>query len=289
MTPEYEDWLFDLMEHPSLREILEGEEAVGPGRGTIENHADTYGYYASGWSRPYPLGEIGFYNTLRKKNTKQQKLILGPWLHARFNSHSGDVDFGQAAAIDKEGYSKWMLRWFDFSLKGLDTGIAKEKPVKVFVMGGGDGKKNMDGRMRHGGRWREETSWPLTQTRFTKYYLGGNGGLSAAKPSVKQCSSSYLFDPKNPVPSIGGTFSFSELIRLPGAENLTITDRLTPVLPHGAQDQRERRDVFICKSNLPLEARRDILDLPNAAAAARYRGCGAPYDEALGILVRYRH
>ena len=44
-------------------------------------------------------------------------------------------------------------------------------------MGGGDGKKNMDGRMRHGGRWREETSWPLTRTRFTKYYLGGNGGL----------------------------------------------------------------------------------------------------------------
>ena len=50
-----------------------------------------------------------------------------------------------------------IVRWYDHWLKGIDTGILDEAPIKVFVMGAN--------------RWRHATAWPLPETRWTKYYL----------------------------------------------------------------------------------------------------------------------
>jgi predicted acyl esterase len=53
------------------------------------------------------------------------------------------------------------LRFFDHWLKGIDTGIMDEPPVKLLIRTGG-GK---------GYRWRSEKEWPLARTRWTKFYL----------------------------------------------------------------------------------------------------------------------
>ena len=50
-----------------------------------------------------------------------------------------------------------ILRWYDHWLKGIDTGIMKEPPVKVWVMGAN--------------QWRYGDDWPLPETQWTKYYL----------------------------------------------------------------------------------------------------------------------
>jgi len=50
-----------------------------------------------------------------------------------------------------------IVRWYDYWLKGIDTGIMAEPPVKVWVMG--DNK------------WRYADDWPLPETEWTKYYL----------------------------------------------------------------------------------------------------------------------
>jgi uncharacterized protein len=50
-----------------------------------------------------------------------------------------------------------IVRWYDHWLKGKDTGIMDEPPVKVFVMGAN--------------RWRYAQDWPLPETRWTRYYL----------------------------------------------------------------------------------------------------------------------
>ncbi len=49
------------------------------------------------------------------------------------------------------------LRWFDHWLKGIDTGLMKEPPVKLFVMGTN--------------KWREAEDWPLSETKWTPFYL----------------------------------------------------------------------------------------------------------------------
>ncbi len=50
-----------------------------------------------------------------------------------------------------------LLRWMDYWLKGIDTGIMDEPPIKIFVMGAN--------------QWRYEQEWPLARTRWTKFYL----------------------------------------------------------------------------------------------------------------------
>jgi putative CocE/NonD family hydrolase len=56
-----------------------------------------------------------------------------------------------------------MLRWFDHWLKGIDTGMMREAPVRYWVMG-----EN---------RWREAANWPLPETQWTKFYLTSWGRL----------------------------------------------------------------------------------------------------------------
>jgi predicted acyl esterase len=50
-----------------------------------------------------------------------------------------------------------IIKWYDYWLKGIETGILDEPPVKVFVMGAN--------------RWRYAQDWPLPETKWTKYYL----------------------------------------------------------------------------------------------------------------------
>ena len=45
-------------------------------------------------------------------------------------------------------------------------------------MGSGDGHKTKDGRLFHGGYWREENQWPLKNTNFDEYYLNNDNDLS---------------------------------------------------------------------------------------------------------------
>ena len=38
-------------------------------------------------------------------------------------------------------------------------------------MGTGEGTANYQGRLHHGGHWRDEQDFPLPDTQFTPYYL----------------------------------------------------------------------------------------------------------------------
>lgn len=54
-------------------------------------------------------------------------------------------------------FNEETVRWYDYWLKGIDTGIMDEPPIKIFVCGAN--------------HWRFEHEWPLRRTRWTKYYL----------------------------------------------------------------------------------------------------------------------
>jgi hypothetical protein len=56
------------------------------------------------------------------------------------------------------------LRWFDYWLKGVDTAIMDEAPVRLFVEGTN--------------RWRESSDWPLPETKWVPFYLHEGGLLS---------------------------------------------------------------------------------------------------------------
>jgi uncharacterized protein len=198
-------------------------------------------YYYGGWYDRFLRGTLKNYVGLSRSPRRFARLIVGPWTHGGGgeDAFAQEVDFGPEG--DRVNTMALQVRWFDHWLKGKDTGITKELPVKIFVMGGGDGRRTPEGRLRHGGRWRSESQWPPATVRYTDYFLQPDGGLRPAKPPTAP-PSGYGFDPASPVPTIGGNMTHGR-----------------SVAPMGPIDQRCRREYPLCTNELPLAARGDVL------------------------------
>ena len=138
----------------------------------------------------------------------QTRLLVGPWSHQNIGSAEpfGAIGFGGQAAMD---ITEEHLRWYDRHLKGIENGIDDEPPIRLFLMGA-----NV---------WRHEHEWPLARTQYTKYYLhsrgganslAGDGGLSTAPPDEEppdeEPTDGYVYDPADPVPTVGGPILFFE-------------------------------------------------------------------------------
>ena len=150
-----------------------------------------------------------------------QRLLMLPGGHAGAGPKIGDVDFGKDAVVDM-----WAIgfRYYDYLLKGIDSGMASQKPVRIFVMG-----KNV---------WRDEDEWPPARGTSTRLYLhsqgkanslGGDGTMNTSAPGAEP-RDRFIYDPADPVTTLGGpTFGDSHFIP-------------------GAYDQREpegRQDVLV--------------------------------------------
>ena len=177
-------------------------------------------------------------------------------------TYTGDVDFGPAAKWG-DSVNEERLRWFDRWLKDVPSGVESDAPVRIFVMGGGDGRRNAEGRLNHGGRWRDESEWPLARTHVT-YYLRSGGDLSTEPPSEDDPPVSYTHDPEHPVPTIGGTVTgFFELVPVSeGVNTAFITPRARMrqiVLDGGAHQKEQPGTVGTRPPWLPLAMRPDVL------------------------------
>jgi len=110
-------------------------------------------------------------------------------------------------------------------------------------MGGGSERRNLEGRMDHGGRWIAGNEWPLAQTKFVNFYLHADGKLDRAKPAASARPRQYDYDPSDPVPTMGGPLTSG-----------------APVFNGGAFNQVEDERFFgVRHPGLPLAARRDVL------------------------------
>lgn len=241
LAPEYEDWLVEAMKHGANDSFWEQNNIID----YPERYKDIPVYLVGGWYDSWGSNTTANYMTLSKTIRGPVYLIMGPWIHGRQNASShGQVSFGKEAAIPD--HLGWRLEWYDHWLKDIDNKVGKEAPfatpVRIFVMGTGDGSKTADGKLNHGGYWRDEHEWPLARTRYTEYYLQADGGLSPQRPETKEASTDFVFDPHNPVPTIGGNISSGNEIML-----------------QGAWDQRGGDHIWNSKEPIPLSARNDIV------------------------------
>lgn len=241
LAPEYEEWLVEAMRHGANDDFWKQNNIVD----YPEKYKDIPVYLVGGWYDSWGASTTASYAALSKRLTSPVYLIMGPWIHGAQNSSAhGQVDFSPAAAIADP--LAWRLAWYDRWLKGIDNEVGKREPfatrVRIFVMGTGDGHKTPEGRLFHGGSWRDEHEWPLARTRYTPFYLQGGGGLSPRLPDQPGASTSFQFDPRHPVPTIGGNISSGDGILL-----------------QGAWDQRGGQHVWNAQEPLPLSARNDVL------------------------------
>lgn len=224
-APNFEDYYLEMQNHGDYDDYFRGI-----GRNWAEYYeasSDIPMLHVGGWYDSYAPGTIQSFLELSRVKSAPMTLVMGPWTHGgNSRSWAGDIEFGEAAAIE-DFAREFHLRWFDARLKGQGTfapfGDGRlESPgaVTLFVMGGGDGHRDENGRLFHGGEWRTADAWPLAGTEMTPFHLRAGGGLSTEAPAEDEGSSAYTYDPEHPVPTIGGAFS--------GA------------LKRGGYDQRER-------------------------------------------------
>ena len=241
LSPENEDWLIEAMKHGANDEFWDFNNII--------DHADRYKdmpvYLVGGWYDSWGGNTTANYGALSKAITSPVYLIMGPWIHGKQGSHAhGQVEFGADAAIADP--LAWRLEWFDHWLRGRDNKVGKEAPfaskVRIFTMGSGDGHKTPDGLLYHGGRWRDETQWPPEKSKPTPYYFQRTGALTKDLPRSDTATTSFVFDPKNPVPTIGGNISSGD-----------------GILVQGAWDQRGGPHLWNFPDPMPLSSRNDIV------------------------------
>ncbi|MHB1355506.1 MAG: CocE/NonD family hydrolase [Anaerolineae bacterium] len=125
---------------------------------------------------------------------QKSQVIIGPWNHGGFGSTIGEKDLGagaNSAWIDlKESLFAMHLRWYDRWLKGVDNGVEKQEPVRIFVSG-----EN---------RWLSLPDWPPPDTHQQAHYLQAGGLVKLSPPDGAAGSSHFRYDPEKPAPTLGG-------------------------------------------------------------------------------------
>lgn len=155
--------------------------------------------HIGGWFDPHLRGNWKLYQQMKTQSQFPQHLIIGPWGHLPWGRKSGEINYGDTASslIDR-----YQIAWFDYWLKGKESEIIKEKPIKLFEMGSN--------------QWQEFDNLESHQSQV--FYLTSNG-LANIDEKAGQLVSELpvnhpetvdviVHDPWRPVPSLGGHAGF---------------------------------------------------------------------------------
>lgn len=223
-VPGYEDYLFEQWEKTLFDEYWTVPALYAAGYYDVIPPIPSV--HISGWYDPYAVTAVENYRGLKAQG-HPTALILGPWTHgARSRTYAGDVDFGTDATFDAgmdQDFVSYRIAYFQAALDGA---LPDGPEVRVFVMGGGSGETRADGRLDHGGQWLSASDWPPAEARPVRLYLDAEGGLRFDAP-VTEARHSYLADPADPVPTLGGPITSG-----------------APLMEGGAYDQRADARFF---------------------------------------------
>lgn len=203
--------------HPAYDEFW---ETFHPG--AIAERANAPAIYVGGWYDIFTQGTIDSFLARQTRGGPNARgncrLIMGPWAHGAFS------DLTYPKVSNQRPQAADAMRFFNHFVKGVDNGVDQDAPVHYWVMGDPEDKD------APGNEWRSCASWPPPSTA-TPMYFHADGTLCVTRPEGSD-SKSYRYDPKNPVPTVGG----QELI-----------------LPKGPKDQRSietREDVLVFSTDV---------------------------------------
>jgi putative CocE/NonD family hydrolase len=207
LAPYYYDWI----DHPEYDDYWK-RVCIEESHPEITVPAFNYG----GWYDAFLGGTIRNFTRMRELGVTEevrggQRLVVGPWVHNAIpTSEAGDQSFGTRASSGVQDLQGQILRFFDYWLKGEDDGVEGERPVSIFVMG-----ENV---------WRTEDEWPLSRADNVNYYLrsggmantlNGDGHLSP-EPAGEEAPDVYIYNPIDPVPTMGGPLCSQPSLVAPG-------------------------------------------------------------------------
>ncbi len=189
-------------------------------------------YHVTGWFDLYTDGQLEAFSELQSRFGKQ-KLFVGPWGHYNFGGREqGDLLFPPNAELNPAYAYDRLIRWYNYFLYDDTTnGILDEPPVRFYLMGDCDIPDTS-----FWNKWIDAYTWPLPEVSYKNFYLRAGGLLDTLPPTTTEPADTYMYNPLNPTPTIGGR----EYIGIP-------YDSITGLGGYGPRDQR------------PIENRPDVL------------------------------
>jgi putative CocE/NonD family hydrolase len=184
-----------------------------------------------GWFDNYAESDLDAFSRLALRH-KTIETWIGPWAHNP-NFRFVTRDFGLQARL---GIRALEADWFDKWMKKVP--LTPSGPLlHIFVMGPDI--------------WREEHEWPLARTRYTPLYLesGGRANSSAGdgmlrwQPVIRSKTDTFTYDPRDPVPTMGGSICCEPRILPPGPLDQTTVEARKDVLVYTSAPLAEDLEV----------------------------------------------
>ncbi|MFN7927001.1 MAG: CocE/NonD family hydrolase [Blastocatellia bacterium] len=158
-------------------------------------------YNQGGWYDIFVQGNIDNFVGLQTHGgglaAGNQKLMMGPWGHGNLDEVKYPSNASSLLDMTEQ------QRWFDYWLKGVSNGVMDDPPIRYYVMG------DVNDPKAPGNEWRSAQAWPVP-AKTTSFFLNSNSVLSEKILSEKESSTSYSYDPRNPVKTIGGANLFAK-------------------------------------------------------------------------------
>jgi putative CocE/NonD family hydrolase len=186
-------------------------------------------FAVGGWYDNYAESDLEAFAALRKASGSN-RVLIGPWPH-NMSYAFPEANFGPDSGAPIRSLQ---LAWFDRWLKGRESSAAQESPARLFVMGAN--------------AWRDHEEWPPADARPRRFFLtsakaanslDGDGVLFERLPARSATvSDRFIFDPRDPVPTRGGSVCCNPKL-----------------FPWGPMDQRpvERRPDVLVYTSAPLK------------------------------------
>jgi len=194
-TKAFAPYFLDWLDHPSYDDYW---KAV-----SIEDHfsnitvpalhvAAWYDIFLGGSLRNY-LGIKSHGGSAEARSGQRLVVIVGG--HAGDGPKIGALDFGEGSIFDED---ETTIQWYDYLFKGARNEFSSGKPVSIFVLGAN--------------KLRQEDEWPLARAKSTRYFLHSTGAASGHTPGgslslnapAAEKSDQFIYDPSDPVQTIGG-------------------------------------------------------------------------------------
>jgi uncharacterized protein len=150
-----------------------------------------------GWYDIFLHGTINSFVTIHNQGGPRARgkcrLILGPWSHHDAERLADPRNSGCFPAAGDP------FRFFEYHLRGTPNGACCDRPVHYYVMGASEPRAP-------GNTWRTADTWP-PPAEETNFYFHADGTLGRKAPQ-DDGKRTYQYNPKKPVPTVGGLNMF---------------------------------------------------------------------------------
>ncbi|HEX9897466.1 MAG TPA: CocE/NonD family hydrolase [Dehalococcoidales bacterium] len=198
-------------------------------------------FYGTGWYDLATWGVFANFAKMREKAGSQiaregQYIICGPWVHgSRLPAYAGALHFGPAAAAVSTFTNERRITFYDKYLRGIES-RRPNPPVRYFCMGLN--------------RWKNADTWPLPQTDWQRFFFHSRGhaqtatgdGLLTRDVPGSESPDIFVYDPKFPVPTVGGRLLDSGSL-VPGPLEQSVVEKRNDVLCYTTPELKQDLEV----------------------------------------------